>query len=147
MFSLYRDIKSSGTVLALILPACLFPSFPNYPSVFTSVSYPPIYFSSFPLRPHPLLSHLPPSISFFSCHILSSFLYPSIPSSLPGGEAALTCICLAWMSPRFGLNAPIILVNYDVLLWAMLLQLRGARMKAGTAQQSHLQRRIKGTFT
>lgn len=97
-----------------------------------------IYFSSSPFR----LSTSPPptTIYLFPRHILPSSLYPSILSSFPCGPAALTCICLAWMSPRFGLNAPIILLNYDVLLWAVLLRLCGSLMKAGTAQQNHLQR-------
>lgn len=74
-----------------------------------------LYFmSSPPLCP-------PPTIHLFACHILPSALYPSVPAFVPCGQPTLTCICLAWMSPRFGLNAPIILLNYDVLLWAMLL--------------------------
>lgn len=89
-------------------------------------------FTLFPAPPTTI--HLPP------CHMLPSSLYPSIPTSLPCGQAALTCICLAWMSPRFGLNAPIILLNYDVQLWATLPRLCGSLMKAGTAQQNHLQR-------
>lgn len=48
--------------------------------------------------------------------LLLSLIHPYIPW-IPGGQTTLTCICLAWMSPRFGLNAPIILLNYDVLLW------------------------------
>lgn len=122
-----------------------FPAFP-YSSVFTSIWYfmltltllfifhSLLFVSARYFLPHRLPIHL------FPCHILPYSLYPSIPSSLPCGQTTLTCICLAWMSPRFGLNAPIILLNYDVLLWAMLLHLCGFPMKAGTAQQNHLQR-------
>lgn len=135
-------VSGRSFILPLFL-ACL-------PSVLSTVCLPPFcilkwsllcfLFVIFPL----CLSTFSPltltTIHLFPCHIRPSSLYPSILYSLPCGQDALTCICLAWMSPRFGLNAPIILVNYDVLLWAMLLRLCASHMKAGTAQQSHLQR-------
>lgn len=115
-----------------------------YSSVFISILYSIltlfIYFSFSTLCPCTLFPPPPTTIHLFSCHILPSSRYLSIPSSLPWGQAALTCICLAWMNPRFGLNAPIILLNYDALLWAVLLRLCGSLMKAGTAQRNRLQR-------
>lgn len=71
------------------------------------------------------LPHTPTTISLFPRQVLLSCPLPFYPSPffLPCEQAALTCICLGWMSPRFGLNAPIILLNYDVLLRAMLLHL------------------------
>lgn len=116
---------------------CFFPFFfPFVSCVFTSKFYCLFLFS-------PLC--LSTSCSYYHSSLYLSYpphplaIHPSLPF-LPSGQAALTCICLAWMSPKFGLNAPIILLNYDVLLWALLLHLCSSLMKAGTAQQNHLQR-------
>lgn len=125
----------------------LFP-FPSslYLSEFTSILYfmltlSLLFIFHFLLPVSPCYFLPPPTtIHLFPCNTLPFSLHPSIPSVLPGGQATLTCICLAWMSPRFGLNAPIILLNYDVQLLAVLRRLCGSLMKVGTVQRNHLLR-------
>lgn len=89
----------------------VFSSFlPIYPFVFWANSPFVEFLPSSRLR----LSHLP-SISLLVKRSPPRFT-SSAPWVLPEEQAALTCIRLAWTSPTFGLNAPIILLNYDVLL-------------------------------
>lgn len=100
---------------------CLFPS----PSTvclppFCILGWPLLYLFIFHLflsvYAHYIL--LPPTTIHLSpYHIHPSFLYPSNPYYLPCGQDALTCICLAWMSPRFWFKCP----NYSCELWCPAL--------------------------
>lgn len=90
-------------VKEIFFTSLILPSFSHFNS-FHPLSFPPLSLS--PSLTPSISSRVKPSPPFFTS---------SAPRVLPEEQTALTCICLLWKSPRFGLNAPIIPLNYDVL--------------------------------